>query len=480
MRVIVMIKGEDVFGDGGTAAARPESAAEPGVSGRVQERVGKLDAVPEDAGGQQIENDARPVWLNAGGPLDTVVSGPQQGLLLPDKPSIVVLPFQNVSDGAEQEYFTDGMVDEIITALSRISWLFVIARNSSFAYKGRPVDAEQVGAELGVRYVLEGSVRKSASRLTITGRLVDAAAATQLWAGAFEGNLENVFAVQYQISESVVGQIAPELERAEIERAKRKPTDRLDAYELFLRGMAHFHQQTRETNSEALRLFYEAIELDPEFALPYGLGGICHSRRKTRGWAADHVQERVEAERLARRAVELGHDDAIPLYTGGFTIAHVLGDLDWGDALIDAALALDPNSAGGWYYGGWVKLMLGKLDAAVEYEARAMRLSPLDPLMGLMQAATGFAYFWGGHYDEAIWWSQKACLAQPNFPVAWRLLAASAALAGRLDEAQKAKARAMKLDAGFRASNLANYATLRRSEDVARYEQGLRLAGLPD
>ena len=446
---------------------------------RVPEQAeGKFDPVFGDTVEQfeSVAGAVRPCTTK----LDTPLPRPQPGLMLPDKPSIVVLPFENMSEEPEHEYFAGGMADEIIAALSRMRWLFVIARNTSFAYKGRSVEVQQVGAELGVRYVLEGSVRRSTSRVTITGRLVDAATATLLWAGAFEGNLEGVFDLQHQVSESVVGQIAPELERAEIERAKRKPTDRLDAYDLFLRGMAHFHQQMRDANSEALELFYKAIELDPEFALPYGLASICYSRRKTRGWVADPAQERVEAERLAKRAVELGQDNAIALYTGGFTIAHVLGELEAGDALIDAALALNPNSAGGWYYGGWVKLMLGKLDAAVDYEARAMRLSPLDPLMGLIRAATGFAYFSGGHYDKAIWWAQKACLEQPNFPVGWRLLAASAALAGRRDEAQKAAARAVKLDPGFRASNLANYATLRRSEDVARYEQGLRLAGLPD
>jgi predicted Zn-dependent protease len=176
--------------------------------------------------------------------------------------------------------------------------------------------------------------------------------------------------------------------------------------------------------------------------------------------------------------VELGRDDAIALYTAGFTIAHVVGDLDSGDNLIDAALALDPNSAAGWYYGGWVKFMLGKPGAAIDCEARAMRLSPLDPLMGLMRAATGFAHLSSGRYDEAVWWAQKACLEQPNFPVAWRLLAASAALAGRMEQAQEATARAMKLDPGFLAANLANYVTLRRPEDLARYEEGLRLAGL--
>jgi TolB-like protein len=395
-----------------------------------------------------------------------------------DKPSIAVLPFDDLSEDPRQGYFADGMVDDITTALSRIRWLVVIARNSSFTYKGKAIDVKQVGRELGVRYVLEGSVRKSTNRVTITGQLIDAGTGGQLWAGRAEGNLEDVFGLQDQLTENVVGQVAPELQRAEIERAKRKPTEKLDAYDYFLRGMANFHQQTNEMNNEALQLFYKAIELDPDFASPHGLSGICYTRRKTRGWATNHARELAEAERLARRAVELGRDDAVALYTAGFTLAHLVGDLEAGANLIDAALAIDPNSAAGWYYGGWVKIMLGEPRAAIDYEARAMRLSPLDPLMGLMRAATGFGHFSSGRYDEAVWWAQKACLEQPNFPVAWRLLAASAALAGRPDQAQEAAARAMKLDPGFLTSKLANYATLRRPEDVDRYEEGLRLAGL--
>jgi TolB-like protein len=403
---------------------------------------------------------------------------PTDDSIVSDKPSIAVLPFDDLSEDPRQEYFVDGMVDGITTALSRIRWLLVIARDSSFTYKGKAIDIKQVGRELGVRYLLEGSVRKSTNRVRITGQLVDATTGGQLWAGRAEGNLEDVFGLQDQLTENVVGQVAPELERAEIERAKRKPTEKLDAYDYFLRGMANFHQQTNETNSEALQLFYKAIELDSDFASPHGLSGICYSRRKTRGWATNRAQELAEAERLARRAVELGRDDAVALYTAGFTLAHLVGDLEAGANLIDAALAIDPNSAAGWYYGGWVKILLGEPSAAIDYEARAMRLSPLDPLMGLMRTATGFAHFSSGRYDEAVWWAQKACLEQPNFPVAWRLLAASAALAGRLDQAQEARARALKLDPGFLISNLADYATLRRPEDVDRYEEGLRLAGL--
>jgi len=474
---IIVSRSGDVFGNSVNVAVRLENIAEPGgicVSGRVKEDVeGKLDVLFEDAGEQRLKNIATRVRV-----YQVRIKGgtATQAPVVADKPSIAVLPFENLSEDPRQEYFADGMVEDITTALSRIRWLFVIARNSSFVYKGKAIDVKQVGRELGVRYVLEGSIRKSKNQVRITGQLIDASTGGQLWAGRSEGNLEDVFGLQDQITESVVGQIAPELERAEIDRAKRKPTERLDAYDYFLRGMANFHQQTNETNSEALRLFYKAIELDPDFALPHGLGGICYSRRKTRGWATNNAQELAEAERLARRAVELGRDDAVALYTAGFTLAHVVGDLDAGADLIDSALAIDPNSAGGWYYGGWVKIMLGEPEQAITYQARSMRLSPMDPLRGLMRTATGFAHLLAGRYDEAISWAQKACLDQPNFPVAWRLLASSSALSGRLDQGQKALARALQLDPQLDMSILS--ATFRRAEDFERYAEGLRLAGL--
>jgi TolB-like protein len=478
---IIISDNGDVFGDSVNVAARLERVADPGgicVSGRVQEDVeGKLDVLFEDHGEQQLKNIAKPVRVYRVR-LERSSQRPLPAPVAVNKPSIAVLPFQNLSEDPLQDYFADGMVDDITTALSRMAWLFVIARNSSFTYKGKAIDVKEVGRDLGVRYVLEGSVRKSTNRLRITGQLIDANTGGHLWADRFEGNLEDVFALQDQITESVVGQIAPKLERAEIERAKRKPTERLDAYDYFLRGMANFHQQTNETNSEALRLFYKAIELDSEFASPYGLGGICYSRRKARGWATDHAQELVEAERLARQAVEFGPDDAVALYTAGFTIAHVVGDLDAGANLIDTALAIDPNSAAGWYYGGWVKIMLGEPEMAIAYQARSMRLSPLDPLRGLMRAATGFAHLAAGRYDEAVSWAQKACSDQPNYPVAWRLLASSSALSGRLDQAQKALARALQLDPRLEMSTLSHYATLRRAEDFDCYAEGLRLAGL--
>ena len=271
---------------------------------------------------------------------DNAVEPSKPALTLPDKPSIAVLPFHNLSGDPEQEYFADGMVDDIITALSHFKALFVIARNSSFTYKGRAVDVKQVGRELGVRYVLEGSVRKAANRVRITGQLVDTATGAHLWAERFDGGLGDIFDLQDQVTESVVGAIAPAVEKAEIERAKRKPTESLDAYALYLRGLAKFYQlASRQANGEALRLFNRAIELDPDFAAAYARAANCHVFAKTNGWISNTASEIAEVTRLAQRAVELDKDDAIALAASGWALAYVVHDLEAGAALIDRACA---------------------------------------------------------------------------------------------------------------------------------------------
>jgi TolB-like protein len=295
-----------------------------------------------------------------------------QPLALPDKPSIAILPFTNLSSDPEQEYFADGVVEEIITALSRLQWLFVIARYSSFTYKGRSVDVKQIGRELGVRYVLEGSVRKAGSRVRITGQLVDALTRAHLWADRFDGELEDIFDLQDQITASVIGAIAPKLEQAEIERAKRKPTESLDAYDYFLRGMAAVHLWTREANNEALTHFHRAIELYPNYASAYGMAARCYSQRKASGWTTNRVREIAEAARLAHRAAALGRNDPVALCTAGLALANVVGDVDNGAALIDRAVMLNPNLAWAWLFSGWVKVLLGEPEVAIERFARAM------------------------------------------------------------------------------------------------------------
>jgi TolB-like protein/class 3 adenylate cyclase len=486
----IIIDDNDIYGDGVNVAARLESLAEPGgimVSRNVYDQVrDKLSFSFEDMGEQLVKNIARPIGVHrvslAECAMETVRStaASKPALSLPDKPSIAVLPFENMSGDPAQDYFADGMVEDIITALSRMRWLFVVARNSSFTYKARAVDVKQVGRELGVRYVLEGSVRKAANRVRITGQLIDALTGVHLWADRFEGALEDIFDLQDQMTASVVGAIAPKLEQAEIERAKRKPTERLDAYDYYLRGMASVHLWTKEANSEALQLFSTAIEVDPEFASAYGMAAWCYAWRKWNGWMTDRVQEIAATERLVRRAAELGKDDAIALCRGGFSLGHVVGDLQGGAALIDRALVLNPNLATAWLLSGWIRGFLGEPEVAIEHLERAMRLSPLDPLNFLAQGGVAWAHFYAARYNEASSWAEKALRERPNYGSAMRMAAACYALAGRLEEAQKAMARLRQADPERRVSNLKDVISFFGSEDFARYADGLRKAGLPE
>jgi TolB-like protein len=357
----VIGEGSDIYGDGVNIAARLESLAEPGgvcVSANVCEEVrGKLAASFEDIGEQTVKSLSRPIRAYRVRPGTAEDRDPPARALpsLPDKPSIAVLPFQNMGGDPAQEYFADGMVEDITTELARLRWLFVIARNSSFTYKGRAVDVKQVGRELGVRYVLEGSVRRAGDRVRITGQLIDAATGAHLWADRFDGELADVFDLQDRVTASVVGVIAPRLEQAEIERAKRKPTGSLGAYDYHLRGMAAFYRLTKPANAEALALFAKAIELDRDFASAYAMAARCYLQRKGFGWVADRAAEIGETRRLARRAAELGRDDAVALANSGTALIVVAGDLDDGAALLERALALNRTSPGRGTPAPWLR-----------------------------------------------------------------------------------------------------------------------------
>jgi TolB-like protein/tetratricopeptide (TPR) repeat protein len=495
----LIVDGDDLYGDGVNVAARLESEAPAGgilISRNVRDAVvGRVKATFEDLGGLSLKNIERPVrafrvhWEASAwqppapevtvAPAVTSQSSPTL-LPLPDKPSIAVLPFENMSGDPEQEYFADGIVEEIITAISRVRWLFVIARNSSFIYKGRAVDVRQVGRELGVRYVLEGSVRKAANHLRITGQLIDATTGAHLWADRFDGTLEDVFDLQDQVTTSVVGAIAPKLEQAEIERAKRKPVGNLDAYDCYLRGMAKIREMTKDAEKEARHLFYRAIELEPGFATPYAMAARCYSRRRAQGWILDKAWEEAEVRRLASRISVIGHDDAVALCAGGFALAYCTGDLEDGAAMADQAVVLNPNLAIAWLLSGYIKMFLGEHELAIEPLMRSMRLSPLDPEVFNAHMALAQAHMLVGRYAEASSWAEKLFREQPNHLSAACTAAACHALAGRLEQAHKAMGRARQLDPEIRVSNLRDASVLRRPEDVARYVEGLRKAGLPE
>jgi TolB-like protein/Tfp pilus assembly protein PilF len=477
----VMLDRGDIYGDGVNVAVRLEGIAEAGgicIAGRVLEDIqGKLDVVFEDTGEQRLKNIIRPVRVYRMRP-SAAAATQRPALPLPEKPSIAVLPFKNMSGDPEQEYFADGVVEEIIIALSRFHELFVIARNSSFTYKGSDVDVKQVGRELGVRYVLKGSVRKAPNQIRIAGQLVDASTGAHLWADHFDGPLKDIFDLQDHMSACVVGAIAPKLEQAEIERARRKPTESLDAYDYYLRGRASFHRGNTKAIAEALEQFNKAIQLDPSFGSAYGMAAWCHFVFVS-NWTGGPI-DALEAERLARRAARLGTDDATALSTAGFVLANYAHNFDVGVALVNRALALNPNLGTVWFLSGWVRLRNGETDVAIEHFSRAQRLSPFDPLLWAMHAGTAWAHFLAGRYHEALSDVEQCLRDRPNYRPAVFLVAAISALAGAADRARRAVAHIRELEPTACISNAKERMRFYPSEQVARVIEGLRKAGLPE
>jgi len=479
----VVVQADDLMGDGVNIAARIEGVAEPGgiaISREVHAQVrDKLDLGFEDKGEIALKNLARPVHVfSIAGSKPTAAMPP--ALTLPDKPSIAVLPFQNMSGDPEQEYFVDGIVDDIISALSRFKWLFVIARNSSFTYKGTAIDIRQVGRNLGVRYVLEGSIRKAGERVRITGQLIDAASGAHLWAERFEGALQDVFELQDRVTASVVGELGSQLQLAEMERARSKGTENLTAYDHYLRGMDRLYVWTRESNREALGYFLKAIEIDQNYAMAYGLAALCYSLRKQSRWIVDPVCENAEGVRLARRAIELDRDDPWVLGTAGFTMAYIAEELEFGAECIAECLALNPNYAFGWTFSGWVQIYLGNPDDALKHLEQARRLSPHDP--GIMQLITGcaLAHYFAGRYEETVRLAGQVLRQVPNFLPALRMAAMGHAMLGQQDRASVAAAHVLALDPKASVSILVPLLPLHRPEDRERYRVGLARAGLPD
>jgi TolB-like protein len=361
-------------------------------------------------------------------------SGPV--LTLPDKPSIAVLPFQNMSGDPDQEYFVDGMVEEIITALSRIGWLFVIARNSTFTYKGRAVAAKQVGRELGVRYVLEGSVRKAGQRVRITGQLIDAIAGTHLWADRFDGSLEDIFELQDKVAVSVAGVIEPTLQAAEIRRSAARPTHDLTAYDLYLRALQHWSAYEKERVVEALDLLGRAFKRDPHYGSALALAAHCHHLLEVNGWIDDLEANRRKGIDLARQAIRFTPDDPEALATGGFALGYFGEDIDGAIGLIDRSLALNPSFARGWVWSAVLRNFAGQPSLAIEHYNRSLRLSPRDRL-GVFGLPLGTAHFFNKQFDDAAPILHASLDQAPGFAVPYRFLASCFAHMGRLDEARE-------------------------------------------
>jgi TolB-like protein/class 3 adenylate cyclase len=472
----IVVEEGDIFGDGVNVAARLEGLAEPGgicVSARVQEdSAGKLDLVFEDIGEQQLKNIARRVRayrvVTGGGP---AMTQPGADPPLPDKPSIAVLPFQNMSGDPEQEYFVDGMVEEIITALSRIRWLFVLARNSSFSYKGLSPDVKRVGRELGVRYVLEGSVRKGGNRVRITGQLIDASSGAHLWADRFDGALEDVFELQDKVASSVAGVIEPALQDAEMRRSAAQPPTDLSAYDLYLRALAAFFPIRKEGLVEALGLLERAIAIDRHYGPALSWAAICHLRLVTEGWTKAPENDRQKGVDLARRALQVEENDPRVLVNAAVVLANLGEDIGAMMGLVDRALTLNPSFARGWNLSGLLRVFAGQHDLAIEHIETALRLSPRERV-GTPLGIIGAAYFFKRRFDEAETKLLLAIQEQPETPTAYRALAACYAHMGRLAEARAIVAKLRTITSLVVPSDL----SYRNPEDRELFLSGLRLA----
>jgi len=473
----------DLYGDGINVAVRLEGIADPGgilISEKVYSEVeGKLDVGFEDRGEQQLKNISKPVRAYAvhAGAYSALTERLSAAPPLPDKPSIAVLPFQNISGDPEQEYFADGMVEEITTALSRFHWLFVIARNSSFIFKGRPIDIKEVGRRLGVRYVLEGSVRKASGKVRIAGQLIDAVTGAHIWADRFERDLTDVFALQDEVTVAVVSAIQPKLLQTEIAMATRRRPENLTAYDLFLRTMQQFYLTTREGLAETIRLAHRALELDPRFGLVAALAGMCHMRNVIWGYANDPQFDRTESVRLLRLALSVDDSDPDTLAMAALISAFMVGDCESEIEMADRAVALNPNSFNAWNYRGWVYQIAGLPEEGVRSFERAIRMSPVDPLLHLSFLGMGVAFIELRRFDEAIVAGKKALRQNPSFAQTYRCLASAFAHLGRDAEAREAAARALEFDPAF---TISAWIARGGQSNSKLWTEGLRKAGLPE
>jgi adenylate cyclase len=478
----IIIDGGDIFGDGVNVAARLEGLAEPGgicVSGRVQEDArGKLDITFENAGEQQLKNIARPVRVYRVR-LNGAAEAQRPALPLPDKPSIAVLPFQNMSSDPEQEFIADGIAEEITTTLSHYPSLFVIARNSCFTYKGRAVDVKQVGRELGVRYVLEGSVRRAANRVRITAQLVESEAGKHVWAERYDRDLVDIFAVQDEITEAVTTAIAPAIAHAEQQRAMRRPPGNLDAWGAYQRGLWHLSKANPEDDAIAEKLFQQAVDLDPTFAGPYSALALVQLQSAAIYQKLDLVQAQRSAEALARRAVALDAADAEARSCLGWAL-QARGELEGALVEIDRALTMSPNLAIAHGHRGATLIFSGRPKEGLTALETCIRLNPRDPFLSVRLLHIVCGLYFAREYEAVIKAAKRLTQAYPDFPMIYRWPAAALGQLGRTEEAKEWLEKAISLAPTIFDMYVRKRVPWFRPEDHAHLLEGLRKAGLPE
>jgi len=465
----IIVEDGDIHGDGVNIAARLEGIAEPGgicISDDAFRQVrAKVEAEFADIGEQSLKNIARPIRVYR---IPIAENATAPTLPLPDKPSIAVLPFANLSGDPEQEYFADGMVEEIITALSRIRWLFVIARNSSFTYKGQAVDVKQVGRELGVRYVLEGSVRKAGGRVRITTQLIDAETGAHLWADRFDGRLEDVFELQDQVAISAAGVVEPTLQAAEIRRSAQRPTKDLTAYDLYLRALPYWDSHEKDGLAQAAEYLGQAIERDPQYGPALALMAHCYVQLDNAGWREINQRRGID---LARQALRSAPEDPEVLARAAIALGYFGEDINAAIGLVDRSLTLNPSFAHGWYWSGVLRNWLGRPDLALDHFETFLRLSPRERF-STHEHAMGMSLFFLRRFDEAVAKFLSAMEHHPKFVLGHRFLAGCYAHMGRLDDAREVVARLRTLTSDVLDSGV----RYRNPEYRELFLSGLRLA----